>query len=287
MPDYHPEKQVNKTPPGELAKRRLGKTGLEVTVMGLGGEGILRTFGQEKSAGKLINTAIDLGINYFESARAYSGSEAYYGGALRERRRDIILNSKSHARDKEGAMAHLHETLKNMKTDYLDLWQVHDVRTTEDMDAIFGPGGSIEAFVEAKEKGLVRFIGVTGHHDPKIIKRCLETFDFDTVLIPVNPAEPTYNCFVEDVVPVASAKDVGIVGMKVFLRGRLDAPKRLLLSYALTQPISTAVVGCDSLDQLKENVEAASTIQMLKPKEVRRLTEFVSPYARDLMYYKP
>jgi len=226
-------------------------------------------------------------VNYFESARAYSDSEKYYGEALKERRKDIILNSKSHARDKAGALAHLHETLANMKTDYLDLWQVHDVRTEADMEAIFGPGGAIEAFVEAREKGLVRFIGVTGHHDPEIIRKCLETFVFDTVLIPVNPAEPSYKCFVEEVVPEASARDVGIVGMKTFLRGRLDAPKRLLLSYALTQPISTAVVGCDSLAQLEENVEAAATIQMLKPKEVQRFTEFVSPYARDLMYYKP
>jgi aryl-alcohol dehydrogenase-like predicted oxidoreductase len=287
MPEIHPDKPDIKFSPGDLSKRRLGKTGLEVTVMGLGGEGVLRTFGREKAAYDLINTAIDLGVNYFESARAYSGSEAYYGEALKERRSEIILNSKSHARDRQGALAHLRETLSNMKTDYLDLWQVHDVRTEEDMEAIFGPDGAMEAFVEAKEKGFVRFIGVTGHHDPAVLRKCLEIFDFDTVLIPVNPAEPCYKCFVDEVVPTASARDVGIVGMKVFLRGRLDAPKRLLLSYALTQPISTAVVGCDTVAQLKENVEAAATIQMLKPKELKRLTEFVSPHARDLMYYKP
>ena len=122
----------------DIPKRKLGKTGVEVTILGLGGEGVLRTDGYEKEAYALINKAIDLGINYFESARAYSGSEGYYGLALKERRQEIFLNSKSHARDKKGALQHLHETLKNMKTDYLDLWQVHDVRTEEDIEEIFG-----------------------------------------------------------------------------------------------------------------------------------------------------
>ena len=170
-----------------IKKRTLGKTGFEATIMGLGGEGVLRSFGYEKEAYELINRAIDLGINYFESARAYDGSESYYGRSLRERRDQIFLTSKSHARDKAGALAHLTETLRNMKTDHLDLWQVHDVRTEDDIRDIFGRNGALEAFVEAKSKGLARFIGVTGHHDPAVTKRCLELFDFDTVLMPVNP----------------------------------------------------------------------------------------------------
>jgi len=157
----------------QIPKRTLGKTGIEVTILGLGGEGVLRTFGYEQDAYQLINRAVDLGINYFESARAYPGSESYYGLALKERRRDIFLTSKSHARDKKGALAHLNETLTNMKTDHLALWQVHDVRTGQDVEEIFGPRGALEAFREAKDKGLVRFIGVTGHHDPLITKRCL------------------------------------------------------------------------------------------------------------------
>ena len=141
----------------EIPKRKLGKTGVDVTILGLGGEGILRTYGFEKQAYGLINTAIDLGINYFESARAYSGSESYYGKTLAERRKDIFLTSKSHARDKRGALDHLEQTLRNMQTDHLDLWQVHDVRTDEDVEEIFSPGGAIDAFVEARQKGMVRF----------------------------------------------------------------------------------------------------------------------------------
>jgi aryl-alcohol dehydrogenase-like predicted oxidoreductase len=138
-----------------ISKRRLGKTGVDVSILGLGGEGILRTYGHDKEAYGLINKAIDLGITYLETARAYSGGESYYGKALRERRKDIFPASKSHARDKKAALQHLRETLENMKTDHLDLWQVHDVRTKEDVEEIFGPEGALEAFQEARDKGFV------------------------------------------------------------------------------------------------------------------------------------
>ncbi len=203
----------------EIPKRKLGKTGAAVTIFGLGGEGVLRTQGYEKQAYALINRAIDLGINYFESARAYADSESYYGLALKERRKELFLNSKSHARDKKGALQHLHETLRNMKTDYLDLWQIHDVRTEEDLQEIFGSQGALEAFVEAREKGLVGFIGITGHHDPDILKRCMDKFSFDTVLLPINPAEPHYQSFIDTVLPLARKKKMGIIAMKVYWRG--------------------------------------------------------------------
>ncbi len=270
----------------EIPKRRLGKTGAQVTVLGLGGEGLLRVPGREREASRLIKTALDLGINYFETASAYESSESYYGAAINERRGEVFIAGKSHARDRSGAMAHLHKTLKSMKTDYLDLWSIHDVRSSDDLGVIFGPGGAMEAFVEAREKGLVRFIGVEGHYDPTIVKGCLESFDFDVTEIPVNPAEPDYKCFLEEVLPVAGPADVGIIGAKILLRGRLSVPPRMLLSYALTQPITTAVVSCDNVDQLKENVEASMDLQLLKLKEVQWLTGFVSKYARELMYYK-
>lgn len=270
-----------------IPKRRLGKTGLEVTILGLGGEGILRSYGNDREADELIKTALDLGINYMESARAYASSEVYYGNALKGRRKDVYLSSKSHARDKAGALIHLHESLENMQTDYLDIWQVHDVRTEDDIAAIFGPNGAIEAFREAKEKGLARFIGITGHHNPAILKKCLGLFDFDTVMMPVNPAEPANRPFIEEIYPVAGAKDMGVVGMKVYLRGAVEAPKKLLFCYALTQPITTAVIGCDSVEQLKENVEIASGFTKLTLKEVQRVNQFFSTIARQVMYYKP
>jgi len=276
----------------KIATRMLGKTGEKVTILGLGGEGILRTFGQEKESAELINRAIDLGVNYLESARAYSGSESYYGKALRERRNNIFLTSKSHARDKKGALAHLQETLKNMKTDRLDLWQVHDVRTESDIREIFGRGGAIEAFVEAKQQGYARFIGVTGHHDPSIIRKCIELFDFDTVLLPVNPAEPHYKSFLELVVPVAKKKQMGVIGMKVYFRGlaaklpNFDTMEPFL-HFALSQPVTTTVVGCDTIKQLEENVKFAANFRPMPDALMNTMISNIRPFARELMYYKP
>lgn len=276
----------------ELQKRKLGKTGVHVTVLGLGGEGALRTYGMDEAAYRLINEAIDLGVNYCESARAYSGSESYYGLALKERRKDIFLTSKSHARDKKGALEHLRVTLKNMKTDYLDLWQVHDVRTEEDIEEIFGPQGAIEAFDEAKQRGLARFLGVTGHQDPEIIAACMEKYDFDTVLLPVNPAEPRYKSFLETVLPLANRKQMGVIGMKVYFRGLAQqlpgySGMKPFLHFALSQSVSAVVIGCDSVHQLRQNVEYARAFSPMSAQELDQMTQSLAPFARQLMYYKP
>jgi len=276
----------------EIPKRKLGNTGDHVTVVGLGGEGVLRTFGHDNEAYALVNKAIDLGVNYFESARAYAGSESYYGKALKKRRKQIFLTSKSHARDKKGALDHLQQTLTNMKTDYLDLWQVHDMRTTADVQEVFGPRGAIEAFVEAKAKGLVRFIGVTGHHDPLILRTCIETFEFDTVLLPVNPAESHYRDFIKTVIPLAQEKNMGVIAMKVFLRGFVRqlpwyTGMKPFLHFALSQPVSTAVIGCDSVDQLEENVAFAQSFSVMPEADQIEMIELMAPVAKSIMYYKP
>ncbi|NWG03186.1 MAG: aldo/keto reductase [Syntrophaceae bacterium] len=274
-----------------LPKRPLGKTGVEVTILGLGGEGILRTFDQEKEAVPLIHRAIDLGISYFESARAYSGSESYYGMALMERRKDIFLASKSHERTAEGAWKHLETTLKMMKTEYLDLWMVHDIRSINDLDLIFSPQGAIKTFENAKRNHMARFIGITGHRNPTILSRALDLFSFDTLLIPVNPAEPHYWSFLKDVLPKAQEKGMGVLGMKTLSRGvsiKIFGAESVenFLRYALTQPISTAVIGCDSIEQLEMNVRIARSFQPMPKKDQDILVHRVKPYARELMYYK-
>ena len=274
-----------------LAKRPLGKTGVEVTILGMGGEGILRTFGQEQETVSLINRAIDLGITYFESARAYAGSESYYGMALKERRRDIFLASKSHERTADGALKHLETTLGTMKTSYLDLWMIHDVRTPKDLDLIFGPKGAIKALEAAQRNKLVRFIGISGHRNPTILSRALDLFPFDTVLMPVNPAEPHYWSFLHEVLPKAQGKGMGILGMKTLSRGvciKIFGAESVenFLRFAMTQPISTAVVGCETIEQLEMNVRIAQSFQPMPKKDQDILLSRVKSYARELMYYK-
>jgi predicted aldo/keto reductase-like oxidoreductase len=274
-----------------LPKRSLGKTGVEVSILGLGGEGILRTFGQEKEAVQLINRAIDLGITYFESARAYAGSESYYGMALKEKRRDIFLASKSHERTSDGALKYLETTLGMMKTNYLDLWMIHDVRTTKDLDIIFGPKGAMKAYEAAQRNKLIRFIGISGHRNPTILSRALDLFPFDTILMPVNPAEPHYWSFLHEVLPKAQGKGMGILGMKTLSRGvciKIFGAESVenFLRFAMTQPISAAVVGCDTIDQLEMNVRIAKSFQPMPQKDQDILLNKVKSYARELMYYK-
>jgi len=274
-----------------LPKRPLGKTGEEISILGLGGEGILRAYNEEEKAVPLIRRALDLGITYFESARVYASSESYYGMALQERRRDIFLASKSHERTGDGALKHLEVTLQNMKTDFLDLWMVHDVRSPKDVEQIFAPRGAIKAFEAAKRNKVARFIGISGHRNPTILSRAIDLFPFDVVLMPVNPAEPHYWSFLEAVLPKAVDKGMGILGMKTLSRGvcaRIfgDESIETFLRFALTQSISAAVVGCETIDQLEMNVRIARSFQPMDQLEQNVLISRVKSYSRELMYYK-
>jgi aryl-alcohol dehydrogenase-like predicted oxidoreductase len=276
-----------------LPQSPLGRTGHSATRLGLGGEGVLRTFGYDRQAQAVIEAALAAGINYFETARAYSGSEAYLGRSLKGHRDRLFLTSKSHGRTFKEAMAHLSITLKNLGTDYLDLWQVHDIRTTEEVEALGVPGGALEAFRHARERGWVRFIGVTGHHDPEVLRRALTLYDFDTVLLPVNPAEPQHRSFLP-VAQKAMAKGMGVIAMKTLCRGQLpqmsEEPALMvkeLLAYALSQSVTLAVVGADSAKQVGELAAAVRDFVPMAPEEQRRLEESVAPHARQLMYYKP
>lgn len=274
-----------------LPKRPLGKTGAEISILGLGGEGILRTHDEEEKAVPLIHRALDLGITYFESARAYASSESYYGMALQERRKEIFLASKSHERSGDGALKQLEATLKNMKTDFLDLWMVHDVRSPKDVDQIFGPRGAIKAFEAAKRNKLARSVGITGHRNPTILARALDLFPFDVVLIPVNPAEPHYWSFLGEVLPKALDKGMGILGMKTLSRGVSmkifgNESVEMFLRFAMTQPISTAVVGCETIEQLEMNAKIAQSFQPMDQKDQNVLINKVKSYAREMMYYK-
>lgn len=268
----------------------LGSTGVSVTRLGLGGEGVLRTFGYETEAQAVIDAAFAGGIRYFESARAYSGSEAYLGRGLKGRRQEVFLTSKSHGRSRKEAENHLAVTLRHLDTDYLDLWQVHDVRTDQDLAALTAAGGALEAFRWAKERGYARFIGVTGHHDPGILRQALDLFPFDTVLLPVNPAEPADRSFLP-LAREARARGLGVIGMKVLARGLVEqlgvAPIRDFVRYALSQQVDVVVIGADDVSQVEEILAAARNFTPMPPEEQRRLEEKVRPFARGLMYYKP
>ena len=281
--------QMQQTP---LPSRVLGRTGVTISALGLGGEGILRTFGNEAQARAVIEAALEAGITYFDCARAYAGSELYYGATLGARRERIFLCSKAHHRSYQGALEMLEQTLRNMRTDHLDLWQLHDVRTWEDIEGMDGERGTYAAFEQAKRAGKTRFIGVTGHYDPEVMLEAIKRFDFDTVLLPINPCEATVESFADVVVPEANARNMGIIAMKVLGRGllmNLDEPPHVqeLVDYALSHEISAAIIGCDDVAQVVENAAAARAFSPMPERACRALEERLRPAAEQVLYYRP
>jgi aryl-alcohol dehydrogenase-like predicted oxidoreductase len=270
-----------------------GNTHQKVTRTGLGGEGVLRTHGRNE-AREVIQAAIAQGINYFDSARVYADSELYYGNIWKDQselRKKVFQASKSPGRDKASALTDLQQSLERLQTDYLDLWQIHDVRTPQDIALIAGPGGALEAFVEAKAAGIVRFIGVTGHHDPRILTRAVREWPVDAVMLPVNPVEAVIGGFLSDTLPAARKKGMAVIGMKVlgaahFILPRTQITAAQLIRYALSFDIDVAIVGCATPAEVKTLAETGCMTQPLPEKERRYLLSVFEPIARRLAYYR-
>jgi aryl-alcohol dehydrogenase-like predicted oxidoreductase len=273
--------------------RRLGALPVEVGVVGLGGEGILRTFGYDAQAADVINAALDEGITYFDSARAYAGSEQYYGATIGRSRDCIFLTSKAHDRSARGARAMLDQTLANMRVAHLDLWQLHDLRTFDELDEISAPGGAYEAFVEAKRAGKTRYIGVTGHYDPNVLVAAIEHLRFDTVLIPVNPCEGALDDGFPKLVGARAIElGMGVVGMKVLSHGLAmvgSNPARVqqFVDYALSQPVHVLIIGCDNAEHVKENALAGAMFSPMTPASQRDFERRCRSRSAEMLYYRP
>ncbi|HVF38739.1 MAG TPA: aldo/keto reductase [Gemmatimonadaceae bacterium] len=274
-----------------MEQRVLGASGTSASLLGLGGNRLLATSDRFAEAQQLVSTALASGINYFDTAPLYQDSELYLGRSLGSQRHSVFLATKTHARDKASAINQLEESLLRLKTDYVDLWQLHDVRTPSEVEQIFGPGGAIEALAHAREAGKVRLLGVTGHRDPEMISRCLERFDFDIVMVPVNAAEPQYRSFLDSVIPAARARGTGIVAMYPYCGGQIPQLAHVetvepFLRFTLSQDIDVALVGCDSMEQLDANIQFAERFVPMPEEEQRSLVEMLRPDAMSLMYYK-
>ena len=277
-----------------ISKNPFGRTGQPVTIVGLGGEGVLRTQGRGEEATTVIEEAFAAGITYFESARAYAGSEGYYGLVWpkhKAERQSLFQTSKSAMRDKKGALSDLHATLTNMHLEYLDLWQIHDVRTEDDLEAIAGPGGALEAFVQAKAEGKVRFIGVTGHHDPAILMRAVREWPLDSVLMPVNPIEGVLGGFLNTTLPAAIDKGMAVIAMKVlgashYLFPDAGITPEVLIRYALSHPVTLAVVGCSSVHEVRTLAHVGQGFVPMSPDEMKKVEELFAPHARRLAFYR-
>ena len=281
------------TPSTPIPRRPLGRTGCEVTQFALGGEGVLRTHGRMAEAVAVIHRALDQGVNYCDTAPAYAGSLDYYGAALGERRRDIFLASKTHDRTRDGSLRLLDESLRRLRTDHLDLWQLHDLRTPGDLAAIFGAAAALEALVQAREEGRVRFLGLTGHHDPSILLEAMGRFDFDTVLVALNGADVHRLSFARTVLVEAARKGMGVIGMKVYAAGNLlraganGLASAEAMGYVLSLPgVSTVVIGCSSPDEVDENARNARAFRPFDEPAMRALEQRTGRHAGLFTSYK-
>jgi len=274
-----------------LPTRTFGNDGPAITALGLGGEGVLRTFGREAEAHAVIEAAREAGITYLESARAYNGSEGYYGGARLGPRAEVFVATKVHERSFSGARAMLETSLRTLRMDYVDLWQFHDIREPSEVTALDDPAGAYAAMVDAKERGLVRFIGVTGHHDPAVLRAAVERVHFDAVLLPINPADGALaDGFERSVIPAARARAMAVIGMKVYAHGLFfqatDLTPNEALCYALAADVDTLVIGADTTQQVAENVDIARTGAAMPAAQRRALESRVADRAAQLTYYR-
>jgi predicted aldo/keto reductase-like oxidoreductase len=274
-----------------LPRRLLGRAGQEVTQFGLGGEGVLRTHGESVKAVKVIGRALDLGVTYCDTAPAYASSMDYYGAALGERRSQVFLASKTHERSRDGSLRLLDNSLRRLRTDHLDLWQLHDLRTADDLKRIFAKGGALEAMVRAREEKRVRFFGLTGHHHPAILLEAMRRFAFDTVLVALNAADVHGLSFIQTVLPEAVKQGMGVIGMKVCAQGRLLGPGKLTMDEAIGYVLSlagvtTVVVGCQTPTEVEDNVRIAREFRPFDAERLRSLESRTRQQAAAFTYYK-
>ncbi len=273
---------------GDIPKRTFGKTGERLTVIGqAGGRFPMCTF--EEAKGVTLR-AYELGINYFDTARIYwdGKSEEVYGAVLPPFRKNIFLTTKSPERTRKGAETDLEKSLRTLKTDHVDLWQIHQVGTMDEVDQIFAPGGAIEAFEAAKKAGKCRFIGFTGHHDPQVHLAMLKRYDhYDTILMPLHAADPGYLSFEKNVLPVAVARGMGIQGMKSTANAKLlqAIPMKDCLSYVLSLPVHCVALGCTTVGQVEDDVRIAqqfSPLDEAKLEQIRaRVANLKGPRLED------
>ncbi|HET6674627.1 MAG TPA: aldo/keto reductase [Nitrospiraceae bacterium] len=276
--------------PGDIPRRILGRTGVEVSALCFGGAHLGR-IESETEAVRILHEAIDGGVTFMDNAWEYhqGRSETWMGRALQGKRRQVFLMTKvcSHGREKNVAMRQLEDSLRRLRTDYLDLWQIHEVVYEDDPDRHFMAGGAVEALVEAKQQGKVRFVGFTGHKDPKIhLNMLAHDFSFDTCQLPLNVFDGTYRSFEQAVLPVLNQRGIAPIGMKS-LSGNGEAITQGIVTveeafrYVLSLPIATLVSGIDSRKVLRQNLDIARRFTPMTAADMEALRSRVARYAKD------
>jgi predicted aldo/keto reductase-like oxidoreductase len=269
---------------GTVARRLLGNTGVEVSMVGLGGYHIGSVRDEAESA-RLIHAAIDHGVTFMDNCWDYHDgrSEEWMGTALADgHRQKVFLMTKLDGRTKKAAAEQLEQSLQRLRTDVIDLVQIHEVIRDTDPGRVFAEGGAIEALIEAKRAGKVRFIGFTGHKDPNIHLAMLAAADkhqfaFDTVQMPLNVLDPHFRSFEKLVLPLLTEKKIGVLGMKPMAAGNIPSTQQVsgteCLQYAMSLPTSVVITGCESMAVLEQAIQAAISWKPMPAENMTSLLE--------------
>jgi predicted aldo/keto reductase-like oxidoreductase len=303
----------NPATPDAMPTRNLGRTGYRPAIFSLGGQAAVEQPNNEAVAVPIVERAIDLGVNYVDTAAAYGGndrwSQRYIGQVMRTRRNQVFLATKTHDRTRDGSLRLLEQSLQLLNTDHVDLWQLHNISRMEQVEQIFAPGGAIEALARARDQRMVRFLGCTGHAEPTVLMEMLRRFPFDTILMALNAADRHRLPFAPELLPMAVEKQMGIIGMKIPARGGIlsswtppapGAPRgfgpsatrpgaitiREAMYYTLSHPVSTIIVGCDSTAQVEENVRLAKEFTPLTTAQLDELSTRTEPVARQALFFR-
>jgi aryl-alcohol dehydrogenase-like predicted oxidoreductase len=267
----------------EMPMRTLGRTGVQVSLVGLGGWHLGFDYIDEELSIRIVRAAIDNGINFMDNCWDYNdgASEIRMGKALRDGYRErVFLMTKIDGRTKQDAAKQLDESLKRMQVDHIDLVQHHEILRFEDPHRIFDDEGANAALLEARNAGKIRFIGFTGHKDPRIHLHMLEVakengFEFDTVQMPLNVMDAHYRSFEKMVLPVLGQQNIGVLAMKTLANGTILESKTAsaieCLQYAMNLPVSVVITGCESMENLEQALTAARTFKPLSDAAVSAL----------------
>ena len=253
-----------------MEERPFGKTGAKFPILSFGAQRIVDGHGcSESQAVKIMNHALDRGIRYFDTAWVYSGgqSEERVGKVARHRRKEMWIATKTISRTAKDSRLQLEESLRRLQTDYIDEWRLHNIWSLDELDKVTAPGGPLEAAIRARDEGLVRCISISGHSNPKVQIEALSRFPFDSVLCALSALDHFILSFAEEFLPVANARGVAIIGMKVMGLGVLAPFYEKALRYTLGLPISTAIVGMETMEQLEKNLLVAETFKPLTDEE--------------------
>ncbi|WP_309122283.1 aldo/keto reductase [Paenibacillus sp.] len=273
-----------------MEKRAFGNTGASFPILSFGAQRIVDDHGcAEEEAVRIVNRAIDEGITYFDTAPIYSDgqSEERLGKSFGARRDQVWIATKTIDRTRDGSWRSLEGSLKRLRTDHVEEWRLHDVRTMEQLDACFARDGALQALLEAKEQGVIKRISISGHTNPSVQLEAIERFPFDSALVALSAADQFIYSFAHEFVPRANEKGVAVVGMKVLGLGRLAQWYEQALRYTWSLPIATAIIGMESMEQLENNLAVARSFRPMTEIERLEFAKEIIPMANpDVLRWK-